>query len=367
MDHLKEGIGLRGYGQRDPLTEYKKEAFDLFQEMVDRVQGRPCVEQLFKVQVPREDAPEPAPRRPRAAPPRRRQERPGGDRVARRRRPTRAAPSRAADGQKVGRNDPCPCGSGKKYKKCCLAQGRLRPSSVRAPTASAGPRVPPHRWWGFFLVDPPTPVLLLDDYAPCYQSVTVMRLRESSCSRLQVVRGPHRRAGPPRHHRIVGPNGCGKSNISDALRWALGEQSPKALRGHRMEDVIFHGSASRKAVGMAEVLLTFSQRRRALRAVERGRPWDGASTATARVEYLLNKTVCRLKDIHDLFAGTGVNPKAYALMEQERLTHILTAKPLERRVFVEEAAGITRYKQQRAETLRASSRRPARTSCACAT
>jgi chromosome segregation protein len=149
---------------------------------------------------------------------------------------------------------------------------------------------------------------------------------------------------------IVGPNGCGKSNISDALRWALGEQSPKALRGHRMEDVIFHGSTSRRPLGLAEVLLTFSN------DGDVSVPWSEIGLGRrlyrdGESEYLLNKTVCRLKDIHDLFLGTGVNPKAYALMEQERLAHILTAKPLDRRVFVEEAAGITRYKQQRAETL----------------
>ena len=149
---------------------------------------------------------------------------------------------------------------------------------------------------------------------------------------------------------IVGPNGCGKSNIADALRWALGEQSPKALRGQRMEDVIFHGSASRRPLGLAEVLLTFSN------DGEVAVPWSEVSVGRrlyrdGESEYLLNMTPCRLKDVHDLFLGTGVNPKAYALMEQERLAHILTAKPLDRRVFVEEAAGITRYKQQRAETL----------------
>ena len=149
---------------------------------------------------------------------------------------------------------------------------------------------------------------------------------------------------------IVGPNGCGKSNISDALRWALGEQSPKALRGHRMEDVIFHGSVSRRPLGLAEVLLTFSN------DGELPVPWSEVGVGRrlyrdGESEYVLNKNVCRLKDVHDLFMGTGVNPKAYALMEQERLAQILTAKPLDRRVFVEEAAGITRYKQQRTETL----------------
>jgi chromosome segregation protein len=148
---------------------------------------------------------------------------------------------------------------------------------------------------------------------------------------------------------IVGPNGCGKSNVADAIRWALGEQSPKTLRGTKMEDVIFHGSASRKMVGMAEVNLVFNN--------DGGLdvPWSEVAVArrlyrTGESEYLLNTNVCRLRDIQDLFAGTGVNPKAYALMDQERLNHVLTAKPWERRVFIEEAAGIARYKQQRSET-----------------
>ncbi len=148
---------------------------------------------------------------------------------------------------------------------------------------------------------------------------------------------------------IVGPNGCGKSNVADAIRWALGEQSPKTLRGQKMEDVIFHGAASRKSIGMAEVALIFGNEG------SLGVPWSEVAVArrlyrTGDSEYLLNKTVCRLRDIQDLFAGTGVNPKAYALMDQERLNHVLTAKPWERRVFIEEAAGIARYKQQRTET-----------------
>jgi chromosome segregation protein len=147
---------------------------------------------------------------------------------------------------------------------------------------------------------------------------------------------------------IVGPNGCGKSNVADAIRWALGEQSPKTLRGHRMEDVIFHGSASRKSIGMAEVSLIFDN------DGTLSVPWSEVSVArrlyrTGDSEYLLNKNVCRLRDIQDLFAGTGVNPKAYALMDQDRLNHVLTTQPWERRSFIEEAAGVARYKQQRAD------------------
>src|SRR5438552_6354910 len=152
---------------------------------------------------------------------------------------------------------------------------------------------------------------------------------------------------------IVGPNGCGKSNVADAIRWALGEQSPKTLRGHKMEDVIFHGSASRKAVGLAEVSLVVDND--GSLAGDLNVPGSEVGVArrlyrTGESEYLLNGNGCRLRDIQDLFAGTGVNPKAYALMDQERLNHVLTAKPWERRIFIEEAAGIARYKQQRAET-----------------
>src|SRR3989475_1482762 len=148
---------------------------------------------------------------------------------------------------------------------------------------------------------------------------------------------------------IVGPNGCGKSNISDAVRWALGEQSAKLLRGQRMDDVIFYGSASRKPVGLAEVELRFSND--GVLAV----PWSEIAVArrlyrTGESEYLLNKQPTRLRDIPDLFAGTGANPRAYSVMDQDKLNHVLTAKPHERRVFIEEAAGIARYKQQRNET-----------------
>src|SRR5947199_9956812 len=148
---------------------------------------------------------------------------------------------------------------------------------------------------------------------------------------------------------IVGPNGCGKSNVGESVRWALGEQSAKSLRGQRMEDLIFHGSASRKPVGMAEVELIFSNDG-ALSV-----PWSEISVGrrlyrTGESEYVLNGAPSRLRDILDLFAGTGANPRAYSVMDQDKLNNVLTAKPHERRVFIEEAAGIARYKQQRNET-----------------
>src|SRR2546428_2992624 len=148
---------------------------------------------------------------------------------------------------------------------------------------------------------------------------------------------------------IVGPNGCGKSNCGEAVRWALGEQSAKSLRGQKMEDLIFQGTGTRKGLGLAEVELMFSN------DGTLSVPWSEIGVArrlyrTGESEYLLNKQPSRLRDILDLFAGTGANPRAYSVMDQDKLNHVLTAKPHERRVFIEEAAGIARYKQQRSET-----------------
>ncbi|MEO5719825.1 MAG: chromosome segregation protein SMC, partial [Chthoniobacterales bacterium] len=151
---------------------------------------------------------------------------------------------------------------------------------------------------------------------------------------------------------IVGPNGCGKSNVLDAVRWVLGEQSAKALRGGEMADVIFNGTDSRKPVGFAEVSLTFTDC-----AAELGVDWHDVRV-TRRVyrdgnsEYLLNKTVCRLKDIQALFADTGIGRSAYSMMEQGRIDQILSSRPEDRRTVFEEAAGITKYKGQKREALR---------------
>ncbi|HEX4667230.1 MAG TPA: chromosome segregation protein SMC [Chthoniobacterales bacterium] len=151
---------------------------------------------------------------------------------------------------------------------------------------------------------------------------------------------------------IVGPNGCGKSNVLDAVRWVLGEQSAKALRGGEMADVIFNGTDNRKPVGYAEVSLTFTNC-----ASELGVDWHDVRV-TRRVhrdgisEYLLNKTVCRLKDIQALFADTGIGRSAYSMMEQGRIDQILSSHPEDRRAVFEEAAGITKYKTQKREALR---------------
>jgi chromosome segregation protein len=150
---------------------------------------------------------------------------------------------------------------------------------------------------------------------------------------------------------IVGPNGCGKSNIADAVRWVLGEQSAKAIRGKSMEDVVFSGTDRRRAMGMAEVNLTLGD------AEELGIEYSEI-TVTRRVyrsgesQYLINKTPCRLKDIQDLFADTGMGRTAYSIMAQGKIDQILSSRPEERRLVFEEAAGITRYKARRNEALR---------------
>src|SRR5213078_3331587 len=151
---------------------------------------------------------------------------------------------------------------------------------------------------------------------------------------------------------IVGPNGCGKSNVCDAVRWVLGEQSAKSMRGGEMADVIFNGAESRKPLGFAEVSLNFTECSQELGVdwhdvrVTRRLHRDGIS------EYFLNKTSCRLRDIHNLFADTGVGRAAYSIMEQGKIDLILSSRPEDRRSVFEEAAGITKYKTNKKEALR---------------
>jgi len=157
---------------------------------------------------------------------------------------------------------------------------------------------------------------------------------------------------------IVGPNGCGKSNVSDAIRWVLGEQSAKALRGGEMADVIFNGTDGRKPMGMGEVSLTLGGvGEESLKAAGVEVAYDEV-TLTRRIfrdggsEYFLNRTPCRLKDIQQLFMGTGVGRTSYSILAQGHITQILSSKPEDRRMIFEEAAGITKFKSQKKESLR---------------
>ncbi len=156
---------------------------------------------------------------------------------------------------------------------------------------------------------------------------------------------------------IVGPNGCGKSNIVDAIRWCMGEQSAKHLRGRSMEDIIFNGSETRPQHGMAEVTLTFDNSDGAAELPELYRDYSELAI-TRRLfrdgtsEYLLNKTPVRLRDITDLFLGTGVGTKAYSIVEQGRVGQIVSSRPQDRRAYIEEAAGITKYRLRRKQAER---------------
>ena len=160
---------------------------------------------------------------------------------------------------------------------------------------------------------------------------------------------------------VVGPNGCGKSNISDAIRWVLGEQSAKALRGGEMADVIFsgtEGARGRKPTSMAEVSITLGDMdEENLKAAGVDLSFTEV-TVTRRVfrdggsEYFLNGASCRLRDIQQLFMGTGIGRNSYSIMAQGQITNIIKSKPSERRVVFEEAAGITKFKQQKKEALR---------------
>ena len=175
---------------------------------------------------------------------------------------------------------------------------------------------------------------------------------------------------------IVGPNGCGKSNVADAITWVLGEQSAKSLRGEKMEDVIFNGSDARKAGGTAEVRLRLSgllaRRADPPNGNGNGHQPEAGLDAVAQAdiqqlvesfardvevtrrlyrsgesEYLIDGEVCRLRDVHELLMDTGLGAKAYAIIEQGKIGMILSTRPADRRQLIEEAAGITKYKARR--------------------
>ena len=168
---------------------------------------------------------------------------------------------------------------------------------------------------------------------------------------------------------IVGPNGCGKSNLSDAISWVLGEQSAKSLRGTRMEDVIFAGTRDRKPLGMAYVTMTMVDPKahdesaphahddqlhgNVASVTDHHAEKPGEITITRRLyrsgesEYLINGRLARLRDIQDIFMGSGLGPESYAIIEQGRIGQILSSKPQDRRSIIEEAAGVTKYKTRR--------------------
>src|SRR5262245_22558384 len=157
---------------------------------------------------------------------------------------------------------------------------------------------------------------------------------------------------PPGLTAIVGPNGSGKSNVVDAVKWILGEQSAKSLRGGEMADVIFNGSSSRRGLGLAEVTLTLDNSRHELST-------DAAEVAVSRRlhrdgtgEYLINGQIVRLKDVRELFLGSGAGSTHYCIIEQGRVDAVLQASTRDRRAIIEEAAGISRFKAKKVETLR---------------
>src|SRR5467141_1390815 len=156
---------------------------------------------------------------------------------------------------------------------------------------------------------------------------------------------------------IVGPNGCGKSNVSDAIAWVLGEQSAKSLRGEKMEDVIFNGTRSRAPMGMAEVTITLTETANGNGSGNSNGNGNGGWPRDVVVQrrlyrsgesvYLIDGKPCRLRDIQDIFLGTGLGPNSYAIIEQGRVGQLLSSRPSDRRALIEEAAGITKFKAKR--------------------
>ena len=151
---------------------------------------------------------------------------------------------------------------------------------------------------------------------------------------------------------VVGPNGCGKSNIADAIRWVLGEQSAKALRGGKMQDVIFSGTDTAKPMGMAEVSLTLTECEESLGTEYHEVRVTRRVLGSGEGQYFINKAPCRLKDIQRLFMDTGIGTNSYSMMEQGRIDRILSSRPEDRRSVFEEASGITKYKADKKEALR---------------
>ena len=182
-----------------------------------------------------------------------------------------------------------------------------------------------------------------------------MRLQAIKLAGFKSFVDPTTVAFPSNLCAVVGPNGCGKSNIIDAVRWVMGESSAKTLRGESMADVIFNGSTTRKPIGQASIELIFDNTEGRLKgeyagyseiSIKRQVSRDGTSL------YLLNNQKCRRKDITDVFLGTGLGPRSYSIIEQGMISQLIEARPEDLRAYLEEAAGISKYKERRRETER---------------
>ena len=180
-----------------------------------------------------------------------------------------------------------------------------------------------------------------------------MRLKSIKLAGFKSFVDPTTAHFPTNLSAVVGPNGCGKSNVIDAVRWVMGESSAKNLRGESMTDVIFNGSTARKPVAQASIELVFDNSDATLGgeyaqfaeiSIKR------VVTRDAKSDYFLNGIRCRRKDITDIFLGTGLGPRSYAIIEQGMISRLIEAKPEELRVYIEEAAGISKYKERRRET-----------------
>ncbi len=180
-----------------------------------------------------------------------------------------------------------------------------------------------------------------------------MRLSQIKISGFKSFVDPTKIAFPANITGIVGPNGCGKSNVIDAVRWVMGESSARNLRGESMEDVIFSGSSSRQPVGQASVELVFDNsdgRVKGEYAKYNEISVKRLADRSGKSKYFLNNTRCRRRDIADIFLGTGLGPRSYSIIEQGMVSRVIDAKPEELRVYLEEAAGISKYKERRRET-----------------
>ncbi|HJS15621.1 MAG TPA: AAA family ATPase, partial [Rheinheimera sp.] len=180
-----------------------------------------------------------------------------------------------------------------------------------------------------------------------------MRLKQIKLAGFKSFVDPTQVAFPAQMTAVVGPNGCGKSNVIDAVRWVLGESSAKNLRGDAMTDVIFNGSTQRKPVSQASVELIFENTQGRLQGTLADRSEISIKrlvTRDGQSNYFLNGTKCRRRDITDIFLGTGLGPRSYAIIEQGMISRLIESKPADLRIFIEEAAGISKYKERRRET-----------------